>query len=44
MVLRYYHELSMAEIAEILKINEGTVRSRIHTAHDRLRGVLEDEE
>lgn len=40
MVLRYYHELSMAEIGSILKINEGTVRSRIHTAHERLRGIL----
>jgi len=43
MVLRYYHELSMAEIAGILGINEGTVRSRIHTAQERLRGVLGNE-
>ena len=43
-VLRYYHELSMAEIAGILGINEGTVRSRLHTAHDRLRGLLEEQE
>lgn len=44
MVLRYYHELSMGEIADILKINEGTVRSRIHTAHERLRGILGGQE
>jgi len=42
-VLRYYHELSMAEIAEILRINEGTVRSRIHTAQEKLRGILGNE-
>ena len=40
MILRYYHELSMAEIGAVLKINEGTVRSRIHTAHERLRVML----
>jgi RNA polymerase sigma-70 factor (ECF subfamily) len=43
MILRYYHELSMAEIAEILRINEGTVRSRIHTAQEKLRGILGNE-
>jgi RNA polymerase sigma-70 factor (ECF subfamily) len=42
-VLRYYHELSMVEIAEILRINEGTVRSRIHTAQERLRVILGNE-
>ena len=44
LVLRYYHEFSMAEIASILGINEGTVRSRIHTAHERLRAMLGDQE
>ena len=44
MVLRYYHELSMAEIGSILGVNEGTVRSRIHTAHERLREILGGQE
>jgi RNA polymerase sigma-70 factor (ECF subfamily) len=40
-VLRYFHELSVTEIAEILSIHEGTVHSRLHTARERLRTALE---
>ena len=40
-VLRYFHELSIAEISEILSINEGTVHSRLHNARERLRSALE---
>jgi len=40
-VLRYFHEFSVAEIAEILSINEGTVHSRLHTARKRLENALE---
>ena len=40
-VLRYFHELSIAEIAEILSIHEGTVNSRLHSARERLRNALE---
>jgi len=40
-VLRYFHDLSSAEIAEILKISEGTVHSRLHTGRERLRIELE---
>ena len=40
-VLRYFHELSIAEISEILSINEGTVHSRLHTARQRLKNALE---
>jgi RNA polymerase sigma-70 factor (ECF subfamily) len=36
-VLRYFHELSISEISEILSISEGTVHSRLHTARERLR-------
>lgn len=39
-VLRYFHELSIAEIAEVMALNEGTVHSRLHTARERLRDVL----
>ncbi len=39
-VLRYFHELPIAEIAEIMGINEGTVHSRLHTARERLRDAL----
>ena len=41
MVLRYYHDLSIAEIAEILNIKEGTVHSRLSIGRERLRAELE---
>ena len=40
-ILRYFHELSVAEISEILSIHEGTVHSRLHTARERLKNALE---
>lgn len=40
-ILRYYHDLPVAEIAEILRINEGTVHSRLFNARERLRVVLQ---
>lgn len=41
-VLRYYHELSVTEIANILQIPEGTVHSRLNTARRQLHGVLKE--
>lgn len=40
LILRYYHDLSYAEIAEALVIPVGTVRSRIHNGLERLKGQL----
>ena len=40
LILRYAHELSTAEIADVLGINEGTVRSRLHYAHRQLEARL----
>jgi len=39
-VLRYFHDLSVSEISEILSIREGTIHSRLHTARARLRDSL----
>jgi RNA polymerase sigma-70 factor (ECF subfamily) len=39
-VLRYFHQLSIAEISDILSLNEGTIHSRLHTARERLRNAL----
>jgi RNA polymerase sigma-70 factor (ECF subfamily) len=39
-VLRYYHELSTQEIAEVLGINLGTVHSRLSIARQQLNGDL----
>ena len=41
-VLRYYHELSVTEIPEILRIPEGTVHSRLNTARKQLYAVLKE--
>ena len=38
--LRYYHELSTAEIAKVLGINQGTVHSRLSIARSQLAGDL----
>ena len=40
-ILRYFHELSIAEISEILSVPEGTIHSRLHSARERLKNVLE---
>lgn len=39
-ILHYYHDFSIAEIAQILDIKEGTVLSRLFTARERLRSDL----
>jgi RNA polymerase sigma-70 factor (ECF subfamily) len=39
-ILRYFHELPIAEIAQILSINEGTIHSRLHKARQKLRDAL----
>src|SRR5687767_14565213 len=41
-VLRYYHDLPVAEIAKILQIPEGTVHSRLNTARRQLHKVLKE--
>jgi RNA polymerase sigma-70 factor, ECF subfamily len=41
-LLRYYHDLSVAEIASILQIPEGTVHSRLNTARRQLHEVLKE--
>jgi RNA polymerase sigma-70 factor (ECF subfamily) len=39
-ILRYAHNLTVPEIAQILEISEGTVHSRLHYARRKLQGVL----
>jgi len=39
-VLRYYHDFSIAEIAEILDLKEGTVHSRLSIGREKLRSKL----
>lgn len=40
-VLQYYHDLKVEEIAGLLKISPGTVKSRLFRARQRLAGYLE---
>ena len=39
-ILRYVHELSVSEIAQLLKLNQGTVHSRLHYARKVLHARL----
>ena len=41
LVLRHYAGLPLAEIADVLDIPAGTVRSRLHHAHRAMRAALE---
>ena len=42
-VLFYYEDMTTAEIAKTLGVREGTVRSRLSRARNRLRTLLEEE-
>jgi RNA polymerase sigma factor (sigma-70 family) len=39
--LRYLHDVGLAEIARILEVPEGTVKSRLHHARTQLKSALE---
>ncbi|WP_431026829.1 RNA polymerase sigma factor [Lysinibacillus sp. LZ02] len=41
-ILYYFEELSTVQIAQLLELNESTVRSRLKRARDELRGYLDD--
>ncbi|MGB7339154.1 MAG: sigma-70 family RNA polymerase sigma factor [Phototrophicaceae bacterium] len=43
LVLVFYHQLSGPEVAEVLDISEGTVKSRLHRAKENLKGYLAQE-
>ena len=42
-VLRYYHDLPVADIATMLNIPPGTVHSRLNHAREKLRAQLKEE-
>ena len=43
LILRYFSELTVPEIAQALSCREGTVKSRLSRAQDRLRQILTGE-
>ncbi len=44
LVLRYWQDLSCAEIAEVLKVPEGTVKTQLHRARKALGRLIEERE
>jgi len=42
-ILRYYHDLPVNDIAEMLGIPSGTVHSRLNHAREQLRALLKEE-
>lgn len=43
-IMQYYYDLKLAEIAQLLKISPGTVKSRLFRARVRLSQILEPKE
>ncbi len=43
LLLRYYHDLSEEQVAEILDCPRGTVKSRLHSAVEHLTRVVREE-
>jgi RNA polymerase sigma-70 factor (ECF subfamily) len=41
--LRYFLDLSVVETAEVLNVAQGTVKSRLSRALDRLRGIIQQD-
>jgi RNA polymerase sigma-70 factor (ECF subfamily) len=42
LILRYFHDLTPPEIADVLEISEGTVHSRLHYGREQLRVAIEN--
>ncbi|MER2114007.1 MAG: sigma-70 family RNA polymerase sigma factor, partial [Solibacillus isronensis] len=42
-ILYYYEEMSVLQVAAILQINENTVKTRLRRGREQLRPVLEGE-
>jgi len=43
-VLRYYHNQSIANISQVTGVSERTVHNRLRTAHERLRILLKEKD
>lgn len=42
-VLFYYEDMSIKDISKVLEISEGTVKSRLYRAKEKLRVLLKEE-
>ncbi len=43
-ILRYYHELTLPEIGQVMGVSERTIRTWLHTAHEQMRDFLEEKD
>ena len=41
-ILRYYHDLSILEVAEVMRSSQGTIKRHLFRAHERLKEILKD--
>jgi RNA polymerase sigma-70 factor (ECF subfamily) len=41
-LLRYYHDLKLNDIAQVVGVSERTIRTWLHQAHEQLRAELKD--
>jgi RNA polymerase sigma-70 factor (ECF subfamily) len=41
-VLRFFQDLSIPQIAQVMSVPEGTVKSRLHASMAKLRGALQE--
>jgi RNA polymerase sigma-70 factor (ECF subfamily) len=41
-ILRYYHDLKLDDIAQLAGVSDRTVRTWLHQAHEELRELLKD--
>ncbi len=44
LIMRYVDDLSIAEIADILDIQENTISVRLHRAHTKLKNIIKKDE
>jgi len=42
-ILRYFEEMSFAEMSKVIKIREGALRVRIHRILEKLKGIIEND-
>ncbi len=41
-ILRYYHDLSILEVGEVMRSTQGTIKRHLFRAHERLKDILKD--
>ena len=41
-ILRYYHDLNIVEVAEVMRSSQGTIKRHLFRAHERLKDILKD--